>query len=237
MMKQSKILSVLCLSLLSACSQIKAFFPDKERDYLSSAEILPLSIPVDLADNTAIDPNELMPAPLVVETTQPAIETPVIAELPPAQDLGSINDLDSIDNDTDIVEPLPSKTVKFLHPHNAATRLQLNQSFQQSWRIVGKALSHNAIEIIDQNRAEGVYYVQYDPNEYEVKDGSIWDEVTFLFGTNERQEQEYRIWLGGVENITEVLVLNDKDKPVIEDAGLQLLTQLYETIKADFSDE
>ena len=232
-MKKTKVLWVISSLLLSACSQVKEFFPDKERDYLNSSEIAPLSIPPDLVKGTTIDPNELIPAPVVIaEINEPvAIVVPEVEATQQGQ--GSIND-----EVTTEPEPLPSlKTIQFLHPHNAATRLQLNQSFQQSWRIVGKALSHNAIEVIDQDRSEGVYYVQYDPNEYEVKDGSIWDEVVFFFGTNERQEQEYRIWLGSVEDITEVLVLNNKDKPAIEGAGLQLLTQLYETIKADFSDD
>ena len=48
-----------------------------------------------------------------------------------------------------------------------------------------------------------------------------------------RQEKEYHIWLAEEDNLTEVMVADEKDTPLADGDGIKLLRTLYETIKDD----
>ncbi|MCK4841047.1 MAG: outer membrane protein assembly factor BamC [Methylococcales bacterium] len=116
-----------------------------------------------------------------------------------------------------------------------ATRIQIASSLERSWRAVGKALSRNTIEITNRNKSDNVYYIQYDPDFKKVEDGSLWDEVVFIFAADPAKEQEYRIKLAENGAVTEVIILDSEDKPLFTDEALKLLNLLYETIKADLA--
>ncbi|MGR9101261.1 MAG: outer membrane protein assembly factor BamC [Gammaproteobacteria bacterium] len=198
------------LLMLAGCAKMKTYFPDKEKDYRYSVEIPELDIPPDLS-REGIESSSGGSSAALAQTDGKDPEKPK--------------------------KKAEIDKVRLLNYAGGASRLQLDEPFDKSWRIVGKAISHQSLEIVDRNRAEGIYYVQYDPDAQEIEDGSLWDELVFFFGKDKSQEKEYHIRLVETEGLTEVFVLDKKDKPLSKDAGLKLLNLLLDTIKADFAED
>ena len=206
------LISLLVCLQLSACSRIKAYFPDKEKDYQLTREIPSLSLPPDLKDNAV----QFAPAP-VVEIAPPVY-----------QQTSDASKSDSPAKD-------PTIYVGLVEYSGGATRIRIEASLEKSWRLVGKALSHHSIEIIDRNELDHIYFVLYEADFKKIEDGSLWDEALFIFGSDPANEKEFRIKLAEKGALTEVIVLDVHDKPLSKGAGLKLLTLLYQSIKEDFA--
>jgi outer membrane protein assembly factor BamC len=202
---------------LSACSTIKSWFPDKEKDYHYHKELPALEYPPDLQPKPDRQRNSSDNSKFIKQ--QQASED--------AKDRVNQEQPD----DAEISNNLA--TVRMVEYDDGSVRIQIDSSLKRAWPIVGKALSRNAIEITDRNRSEAVYFVQYDPEVEKYEDGSILDEIDFFFGDDPRQEKEYHIRLAEDKNLTEVMVADEKDQPLTEGDGIKLLNLLYETIKAD----
>lgn len=187
----------------AACSTVSGFFPDKEKDYHYHKELPELELPPDL--QAKVDKQQTPGANKFVKQQKKS------------------------EGDTYNSAPVVVRWVKY---DEGSVRIQMESSLKRAWPIVGKALSHNMIEITDRNRSEAVYFVQFDPEVEKYEDGSIADEFGFFFGDNPRQEKEYHLRLAVDRNLTEVMVTDDKDKPLSEGDGIKLLNLVYETIKA-----
>ncbi len=198
---------------LSACSKVKGYFPDKEKDYQLTSEIPALVIPEDLTSQAI--------------NTSPTIETPRLETKKDSQTVES--------KQAQPEQKKPSIYVELIEYTGGATRIRVEDSIDRSWRTVGKALSRHSIEIINRNELERIYYVQYDPDFKEVKDGSLWDEALFIFGADPAKEQEFRVRLAENGSLTEIIVLDKSDRPLSTGPGLKLLKLLYQTIKKDLS--
>ncbi len=188
---------------LSACSTIAGFFPDKEKDYHYHKELPELELPPDL--QAKADKQQI------------------------SADNKFLKQQKKSEGDAYSSTPVVVRWVKY---DEGSVRIQMESSLKRAWPIVGKALSRNSIEVTDRNRSEAVYFVQYDPEVEKYEDGSIADEFGFFFGDNPRQEKEYHLRLAVDKNLTEVMVTDDKDKPLSEGDGIKLLNLVYETIKA-----
>jgi len=205
----------------SACSTIKSWFPDKERDYQFTTEIPELIVPEDLKAKTFPSRPEATAAPI-----PQASATAKAAE---------------------VVEPVTSKSEA--EPLEAAaspghgvqttgasgvSSLQIDQSVKQAWWLVGKALSRQKLEVVERNLDKGYFFVKYDPEAIKPEDGSIWDEVTFLFGDDPSQEQEYRVSLQELDaQLTEVTVQNSEGQTISNAAATSLLRLITEGINQD----
>ena len=113
------------------------------------------------------------------------------------------------------------------------TRIRTEEAIGRTWRLVGKALSLNAIEIIDRNELERTYSTQYDPDFKKVTDGSLWDEIMFVFAPDPAQEEELEIRLAEIDSLTEITVHDTNGVPLSEGAGLELLEILYKSMRDD----
>jgi len=213
-----KIKITLCLWVainLSACVNIKSYFPDKEKDYQFTTEIPELQIPEDLSNSKIHYASTIRPS-------QPSVISPIIPD-------AAENELaDNGEENTEIL-------VELVEYSGGTTRIRIEDSIERTWRVVGKALSRNAIEIINRNEYESFYSVQYDPDFKKFEDGSLWDEVLFIFGSDPAKEQEYKIRLAENGLLTEVIVLDKEDQPLSKGGGLKLLHLLYKTIKEDLN--
>jgi len=114
--------------------------------------------------------------------------------------------------------------------------LEFNSSFAHVWRVVGKALTRESLEITDRNRLQATYYIQYDPMLKEVADGSYWAEFLFLFADDVHQEQPYQIVLKEIPQGTQLFIKDEQGKILSSGKGKQLLELLFSTIKEDFAD-
>ncbi|MCF7965906.1 outer membrane protein assembly factor BamC [Methylobacter sp. Wu8] len=196
---------------LSACSYIKNLFPDKEKDYQFTTEIPPLVLPADLAGDSIKN----VPAAPAAETVDAAPADP------------------STETAADIERKFIQ--IELVDAEDGAKRLHIGAPPNQAWRIVGKALSRNALEVTNRNQDQRFFQVQYEPNKQKVEDGSIWDEGVFFFVGLNIDEYEYVLKMVENNRQTDVVILDKEQKPVSDAGSLSLLTLLYDTIKADLA--
>lgn len=199
---------------LPACSYIKNLFPDKEKDYQFTTEIPPLVLPPDLVAGSLSS----VPAPSAAAQTSEKSEA-----VPPT---APVEEEPTIERKAIQVELVDAEQGKKLH---------LNVPADTAWRMVGKALSRNSIEVINRNQEEKLFVVQYDPSKQEIDDESIWAEAIFFLKGLNTHEQEFELKLMQNNRQTDVLI-SDKDKiPASDAASLSLLMLLHDTIKADLA--
>ncbi len=323
--------TVFCLADLSACSYIKSYFPDKEKDYHYSKEIPPLQFPPDLqperstqrlqaefeqqqttvveqdrsaataenvpqmsidataselavaveeqpdAGSTETEPVELISdteieisdqvrtdpyqmdqsVELYEQMTHPdagGFDSFESGIYPPGMEVETVEQQETVakpaqqsaiaGQQTDqspvsaeeIAAPAAAK-VRFMVFADSGKRIQIDEPLDKSWRMVSKAISHNSIEVTGRHRALNQFDVQYDPNEQVYQDGSLWDEVVFFFGEDQKQEKAFHIKLLEGDGITEVLVSDENDVPLSEGEGLKLLQLLFRTIQANLAQQ
>jgi len=209
----TRIVIAVILINVSGCGTIKSWFPDKEKDYQFTTEIPPLTLPADLGKDSIL--NTAVAAP-VVETAE---------DVAPADEPG----------ETELVVERKLIQVDMVKSDEGASRIRIGAPLAIAWRMVGKALSRNSIEVISRNQEEKSLHVQYDPDEKKVEDGSLWDEVIFVFSGLQTGEKEYVVKLLGNKQQTEVMVMDAELEPLGEGPGLKLLTLMHDTIKADLT--
>ncbi|TAK63286.1 outer membrane protein assembly factor BamC [Methylobacter sp.] len=201
---------------VSACTYIKNLFPDKEKDYQFTTEIPPLVLPADLGGGS------IAKAPAAETTNAPVSETPDAASaVTPTETAPAI--------DKKLIQ------VELLDSEQGAKQLRIGAPVAIAWRMVGKALSRNSIEVTNRNQEERLFHVQYDPNKNEVEDGSIWDEVVFFFVGFDISEQEYVLKLVESGQQTDVIIMDKDQKSATDRISLSLMTLLHDTIKADLA--
>jgi outer membrane protein assembly factor BamC len=248
------LVSAAALVHLSACSTIKNMFPDKEKDYQFTTEIPPLEVPADIGKNADLTTPLTAASPETASGNEPAApppEPPVVVEEPTRE--GSA--ITPLPDKPDIVDeplakgaaapsppessepPAPPSDIpaELVKSTTGTDQLHIGMPSDKAWRIVGKALSRKSVEVTHRNQEERVFTVQYDPDEKPVEDGSVWNELVFIFRGLQGNEKEY--WLKLVDNNqeTDVTVLDDQQHPVSNAGSLSLLKLLQETIKADFA--
>ncbi len=205
---------------LTACSTIKSYFPDKEKDYQFTTEIPPLILPPDLAGDTLVKVPAAAVAPVapVNEEASEILQTsrPVEPEPEPLVDRKLIK-------------------VELVDAEQATKRLRIGANQVMAWRMVGKALSRKTLEVTDRDQEKGLFHVRYDPNKQPFEDESFLDEINFLFKGFVSDEQQYILKLVETNAQTEVIIMDKDEKPVADATSLSLLTLLNDTIKADLS--
>lgn len=205
----SKTITIIVLLFsIGGCSTIKGYFPDKRKDYVNSVEIAELIIPSDL-----------------------------LADITPKQALFN-KDVAVIasSSTTDTTTSGPPQKTKLSDQLVGELRLQLDETLLRAWNIVGKALSRNSMEVIRRDSNESLFIVQYSPDKKSTTDGSVWDEVLFIFRDEINNEQQYKIQIVANKNGSEVLILNQQGILQIQGAGLKLLNLIRQTIEDDLEE-
>jgi outer membrane protein assembly factor BamC len=224
------IITVVALSSLSACSQIKSYFPDKEREYQYTAELPPLIYPADLKVKVL----PVLPAAMAHAepvNTSPVLPTkvattPTVAKATPVVDK-------AYSDEEELAAQLV--TVERINADKGENRLRLNVPYIRAWRILGKSLSRKALEVMVRDQDAGLFTVKYDPDEHDVKDLSYIDSLKALIGDLRSNEKTYSIKLEKDQPNTEVTVLDKDQKPTTDADSVKLLMLLQESIKADLA--
>ncbi|MSP28590.1 MAG: outer membrane protein assembly factor BamC [Methylococcales bacterium] len=230
-MKHKHLIRLTCAAVLvqlSACTTIKEAFPDKEKDYQFTTEITKLIIPADLASGSNLSGAVTRPAPVTTTETTPATTE---AEKKPAEEAAST---DTAADEQPFVES-KSVTVELLEASHKVSYLRIGTPFLRAWRIVSKGLSRKSIEVSDRNQEEKIFTVQYDPDEQPVEDGSYVNEIDFILHGFQGNEKEYKLKLVETNQQTDVVILNEEQKPTSDEAGLKLLRVLEKSIKANLA--
>jgi outer membrane protein assembly factor BamC len=215
------IVIVAVLVFMPACSTIKTLFPDKEKDYQFTTEIRPLILPADLAGDSI--------------TKAPTVPADVAPAAPVAETIDDVPAYTPSDSSTAPTVERKSIQLELVDADQGAKRLRIGAPAETAWRMLGKALSRKSIEVTNRSQEEGIYHVQYDQNKQDVEDGSIWDELSFAVKGFDATEQQYVLKLLENNQQSEVILLDKEQKPVNDQASLQLLRLLHDTIKADLA--
>lgn len=211
----------LILCGLPACSTIKSWFPDKERDYQFTTEIPELIVPEDLKNKGLAAPTA---APVATEAVASA-KAPDLENAPQTNEAKA--EPQTVAEDAELQQDAASET----HATGGVSSLQIDQAKMPATRMVGRALTRQKVEIVERNVDKGYFYVKYDPNAVEAKDDSIWDEFNFLFGDDPSQEKEYRISVRGLgPQMSEVTVQDEQGKSLSTPAANALLKLITEGI-------
>lgn len=234
-MNMKPLIPLCCAAILlqvSACTAIKESFPDKEKDYQFTTEIPKLIVPADLAngsDLSATTAAKVRPpsAETKTEPSEPE-DAPAEAEAKPAT-----TDTTAADEQP-FVDP-KSITVEMLQSSTNVSYLRIGTPFLSAWRIVSKGLSRKSIEVSERNQEEKIFTVQYDPDEQPVEDGSYMNEINFMLHGFQGNEKEYKLKLVETNQQTDVVVLDEEQKPVSDEGSLKLLRVLEKSIKTNLA--
>ncbi|HHZ68921.1 MAG TPA: outer membrane protein assembly factor BamC [Methylococcaceae bacterium] len=211
-----RLLLLMTIIIVSGCTRIKTYFPDKQIDYRHSTELPVLEIPVDLRNNELERQiAEVKRAAKIVETTT-------------GQSSGASPEQQGL--------PL-TQVVRLVSYTGGSPRLEIAKSYDLTWRIVGKALIREGIEIVARNQANAVYFIQYDWNESPISDGSLWDEFDFVFGEDPTREQEYQIRVFDSNGQSDIMLLDKNADALPQHESLPILKILEQAIKEDLADE
>ncbi len=216
---------------LPACSYVKSWFPDKERDYQFTNEIPELVIPEDLKHKTLATRPAAVSSPVAAETVAAATSETLAAKADRAVTERPTPPQSAPAAETSAPAPRPAGTP-------GVSSLQIDQSAQQAWWLVGKALSRQKLEVVERNVDKRYFFVKYDPNAVKPGDGSFLDEINFLFGDDPSREQEYRISVNELDaQSAEVTVQDEAGTTLSNDVATSLLRLITDGIKQDLSAE
>lgn len=220
--------------LLGGCETISSLFPDKQKQYKYSTEIPPLEIPPDLSSST-IDGAVSKRGGAGTGDTGSLAEREITAE-------SAASPADEAPEQAAAESGQPRPAAKSQQPETAPTLAQssndvplieIEAPFEIAWVEVAKALGRMELEISDQNRSDGLYYVYFGGDKKPYEDRGFFGDVAEMFGKGQEQSKEYRIKLEGrTQKLTTVYVLDSDNKPQMEGPGFDLLKRLHETLQA-----
>lgn len=231
---------------LSACSTIKSWFPDKQKEYRYSAEIPALEIPPDVLGKK-FDPN----APAAAAPTTPAA-TPApakrnvvnAAERPSAPLLpmpgSSSSSAPAAPSARDAIDDSPigkyksaaagAETSARLDKDSSGPHIAVEAPFANVWTFTEKALNRLHVEIKDKDRSKQVFYVLYSQNAAPYEDKGAWYDLTSVFRKSppKQAEHEYQVRLeniGGV--LTKLRIADTSAQPLSEGESQVLLKAIH----------
>ncbi len=212
--------------LLSGCETISSWFPDKQKQYKYSSEIPPLEIPPDLTASTIEG--------AAVKQGTSAAEEPV-EDRPPG---GGEETSEQPTGETEgpraaVSKPRSEPTPTLAQSSSDVPLIEIEAPFERAWVEVSKALGRMELEISDQNRSDGVYYVYYGGDKKPYQDRGFFGDLAEMFGGGAESSKEYRIKLEDKGRLTTVYVLDSENKPQSSGQGLDLLKQLHEALRSE----
>lgn len=211
--------------MFTACSTIKSWFPDKERDYQFRTEIAPLVIPDDLKAKAA-------PTLPVARSPQQIASEAIVAANNELKKTQTTNPIPAATKSEAVVATDSKDTKsKSANAGQTVSSLTIDQSRDQAWRMVGKALNQQKIEIVVRNSTDAYYDIRYDIDATKAEYTSIWDEFLFTFGDDPNNEQLYRVLLSESSPVsTDVTIQDETGKSLSNRIANQLLQSITDGI-------
>jgi uncharacterized lipoprotein len=206
------ILATLLLGL-AGCSAIAGLFPDKQKQYQYTSEIPALEVPPDLSISTVAGAKWRRPGDAATGGDGSGEAAPAAAA-----GSGAAAPRATLAQNTEDV-PL----------------IEVAAAFPDAWNDVGRALGRLKVEVSDQNRSDGIYYVYYGGSKAKRQSQGMWDDIKDLFAGEADGGQEYRLKLEEHKTdkrvATDVFMFDDQGDPVRQGPPLDLLKQLHREIQ------
>lgn len=125
------------------------------------------------------------------------------------------------------------------------SHLILNLPFDEAWKLVEKALLLSGMEISDRNREKGQYYVVFDPDTAELKNGEKPSLLTVFLTDNNYPKGRYLLTFYenprsvkiNVEFLEYPASESESDSTLSDKGVAKLLKKLYSTLHDDLSSD
>jgi outer membrane protein assembly factor BamC len=114
---------------------------------------------------------------------------------------------------------------------DGAARLVLPDSFYDAWRRVGLAVDRLGFTLEDRNRADGQYFVRYDPRADQARREKGFLESLAFWRDDPDQLALYVIQLAQDGRQTVVPITDEAGAPALADAAKRILALLYEQLR------
>jgi outer membrane protein assembly factor BamC len=229
---------------VTGCGFIAGLFPDKQKQYKYSTEIPPLEVPPDLTASTIEGAAARRGA--VAERPAEAAAEPRPAGRTEREDGRYEADDEDLDEDDDRAAKRSSAedSREAREPATAAPAATLAQSsddvplieieepFAEAWNDVGKAIGRLKLELNDQNRSDGLYYVYFSEQDKPYEDRGFFGDIAAFFSSGPGHAKEYRVKLEEKGEVTYVFILGQDGKPQMDGEGLELLKRLHRTLQS-----
>jgi outer membrane protein assembly factor BamC len=216
---------------MTACSMIGGWFPDKQKQYRYSSELPELEIPPDLnapgSDSDASSLSRRSQSAMGKYSADKDTDDTSSQAKSTKADTSS----QSKGKKHKPVKHNDSSVALAQNTENAAL-IEIQEPYDEAWNDVGRALGRLKIEISDQNRSDGAYYVYYGgvPPKKNGEDTSFWQDIGSVFSSDKDQAKEFRIKLEDKDNVTNVYVLDQDGKAISDGPGLELLKRLHKKL-------
>ncbi len=129
-----------------------------------------------------------------------------------------------------VSQPARAKLVK----NSSGEYVQVDEAFDRAWRRVGLALDRVGFTVEDRDRTQGLYFVRYvDPVEDQKASSKGFLSKLFSSGSKDKEKsaQRYRISIKGVDNTSQVVVLDNEGHPESSRIADKILSLLNEQLK------
>ncbi len=199
-----KTVSLTLFVLLCSCS----LFPDKEKQYLQHSELAALQLPPDLQSRLETGLSS-------AEQTEPDPQ-----ERNPGEDENASENTTEIDDDR--IPLLVDIGKEPIH-------IEIFDNFEQSWRQVGKTLTHMGLEVLDRDEDNGQYFIVYE-KDTKPADDSLWSFLAFWQDDGQHEEFDFRVKLLENDASTRVFILDADEQPVTEGPGRTLIHKIYQAL-------
>jgi len=201
---------------------MSGLFPDKQKQYRYTTELPDLEIPPDLV-GSKVD------GKLAESDTQPDEVVSAVQGKTKLEPTGSPSSGKS--GKKKKRKHLDDNSVTLAESMENTSLIELNEPYAEAWNDVSRALGRLKIEVFDQNRTDGVFYVYYggQPPKKE-EEASVWDTVVSVFDVQKDTAKEYRVKLEGKDDFTFIKILDQDDKELSEGPAFDLLKRLHEKL-------
>jgi uncharacterized lipoprotein len=223
--------------LLTGCGFLGSLFPDKQKQYKYSTEIPSLEIPPDLTSST-IEGAAVRRGSLEERTgtTAEPIQSRELEK--PVRALDDENDSeDEEEPDHPKVSEKPNTRPAASNPPATSQSTEnipvvmIDKPFAEAWNDVAKAVGRLKLEVSDQNRTDGLFYILFDEEDQSYEDRGFLGDLKAFFTAHPKPTKEYRIKVEEKGEKTQVLILDQDGQPQFEGEGLELLKRLDKTLQ------
>jgi outer membrane protein assembly factor BamC len=112
--------------------------------------------------------------------------------------------------------------------------IALSEPFDRAWRRVGLVLDRVGFTVEDRDRSKGFYFVRYvDPEDDAVgkTNDSFLAKLMFWRDAPDPKAGQYRVFVQGRDEASEVQVLNKEGSPDNSDTAKRILSLLQQQLK------
>ena len=212
---------------LTGCETVKSWFPDKQKEYQYISEIPALEVPPDLTSSTldgAVGGNrqswqsaaaEEKPAPASLREATPPPGTEMTPE--------TVKELEAARSHP---KPVIAENL-----HDIPV-IEMQAPYDIAWAELSKALGRMRLEVIDQNKADGMLVVHYKKNHQQYEDRGLIGDLQDMWNGGPAKTGEFRIKVEPYKGSTSIFVLDSEGATTRGGEGFELLKELNEALQS-----